>query len=60
MSLLYRFMLSRIIKTISKGVVFIMSPFLEDRLYNRSSYLRYNQASTVDLYLCSYSLTVWR
>lgn len=36
------FMLSRIIKTISKGVVFIISPSLT-RLYRRSSYLRYNQ-----------------
>ena len=29
-------------KTISKEVVFIISPFLT-RLYRRSSYLRYNQ-----------------
>ena len=33
---------SRIIKTISKGVVLIISPFLE-KLYRRSSYLLYNQ-----------------
>ena len=33
---------SRIIKTISKGVVFIISPLLK-RLYRRRSYLRYNQ-----------------
>lgn len=33
---------SRIMKAISKEVVFIISPFLI-RLYRRSSYLRYNQ-----------------
>lgn len=33
---------SRIIKTISKGVVLIISPFLK-KLYCRSSYLLYNQ-----------------
>ena len=33
---------SRIIKTISKGVVFIISPLFK-RLFRRSSYLRYNQ-----------------
>ena len=33
---------SRIIKTISKGVVFIISPSFR-RLFRRSSYLRYNQ-----------------
>ena len=36
------FIISRIIKTISKGVVFIISPLL-NRLFRRSSYLRYNQ-----------------
>ena len=35
-------MLSRIIKTISKGVVLIISPSLK-KLYCRSSYLLYNQ-----------------
>ena len=34
--------LARIIKTISKGVVLIISPFLK-KLYCRSSYLLYNQ-----------------
>lgn len=33
---------ARIIKTISKGVVLIISPFLK-KLYCRSSYLLYNQ-----------------
>ena len=33
---------SHIIKTISKGVVLIISPFLK-KLYCRSSYLLYNQ-----------------
>ena len=33
---------TRIIKTISKGVVFIISPSSK-RLHRRSSYLRYNQ-----------------
>ena len=33
---------SRIIKTISKGVVLIISPFLK-KLYCRNSYLLYNQ-----------------
>lgn len=33
---------TRIIKAISKGVVLIISPFLE-KLYRRSSYLLYNQ-----------------
>ena len=33
---------TRIIKTISKGVVLIISPFLK-KLYCRSSYLLYNQ-----------------
>ena len=36
------FHVARIIKTISKGVVLIISPFLE-KLYCRSSYLLYNQ-----------------
>ena len=36
------FHIVRIIKTISKGVVLIISPFLK-KLYCRSSYLLYNQ-----------------
>ena len=36
---------ARIIKTISKGVVLIISPFLK-KLYCRSSYLLYNQNNT--------------
>lgn len=38
----FRFIVTRIIKTISNGVILIISPFLK-MLYCRSSYLLYNQ-----------------